>query len=455
MVTGQQRSAEVVVVGAGSGGQPVAEALAAAGVDVVVVEAFRVGGECPYVACIPSKALLLAAAAGAGWDEAVRRRDEAAEHRDDTATAGSMVEGGVRLLRGTASVTGPGSLSVVTPAGDRVALGWTRALVVGTGSAPVTPPVDGIDDVDAWDSAEALSVTERPERLLVLGGGAVGCELGQAFARLGSRVTLVEMAPRLLASEQPWVGDLVADALRRDGVDVHLDAAATRVERAGGGVRLHLSGGQVLEADRLLVAGGRRPRGDGLGLETLGITPDDGALRTDPRCRVLGANGPLPDVFAVGDVTGVAPYTHTAGYQAEIVADELLGRGRDADYRAIPRVVYTDPAVSCVGVTTQSADEELVSATFDVGDTARAFVERPAVAGRVELLASRDGTVVGAALVAPQADSWGGELALAVRTGVPAAVLAEHVHPHPAWSEALHPVARELAKRVAAAGGAN
>lgn len=445
------QTADVVVVGAGSGGQPVAEALAAEGVDVVVVEAFRVGGECPYVACIPSKALLVAAAAGVGWDEAVRRRDAAAEQRDDTSTAESMVDAGVRLVRGTATVTGPGEVAVVTPGGDRVLLRWTRALVVGTGSAPVVPPVEGIEDVETWTSEDALSATERPDRLLVLGGGAVGCELGQAFARLGTAVTVVEVAPRLLAAEQPWVGELVAEALRHDGAVVRVAAEAAHVEStADGGVRLHLSGGDVVEADRLLVAGGRRPRGDGLGLEVLGVTPNDGSLLVDARCRVLGAGGALPDVFAVGDVTGVAPFTHTATYQAEIVADELLGRGRDADYRAIPRVVYTDPAVSCVGETEETVEGEVVTASFDVRDTARAFVEKPAVPGRIELLSRPDGTLVGAALVASHADSWGGELALAVRAAVPAALLADHVHPHPAWSEALHPVARELAKKVAA-----
>lgn len=451
-MTEQEQSAEVVVLGAGSGGQPVAEALAEAGVDVVVVEQHRVGGECPYVACIPSKALLVAAAAGAGWPEAVRRRDEAAEHRDDGDTADGMTAKGVRLLRGTGRVTAPERLEVVTADGDTVALRWTRALVVGTGSAPVTPPVDGLDGLETWTSADALSAAERPDSLLVLGGGAVGCELGQAFARLGSEVTLVEVAPRLLAAEQPWVGDLVAEALRGDGVTVHLGATATRAEAvAGGGVRLHLDDGATLDADRLLLAGGRRPRGDGLGLEALGVRPDGGALRVDGRCRVLGADGPLDDVFAVGDVTGVAPFTHTASYQAEVVADHLLGTGRDADYRAVPRVVYTDPAVSCVGVTEETAEAPVVSAAFAVEDTARAFVEHPAVPGRVELLATHDGTVVGAALVAPYADSWGGELALAVRAGLTADLLAAHVHPHPAWSEALHPVARELRKKVDAA----
>ncbi len=450
----QEHSAEVVVLGIGSGGQPIAEALAAEGVDVVAVEAFRVGGECPYVACIPSKALLIAAAAGVDWDEAVRRRDEAAEHRDDSEAAKSLVEGGVRLLRGTGTVTAPGTLDVGQPDGEHLTLRWTRALVVGTGSEPAMPPVPGIDEVESWGSADALSAAERPDRLLVLGGGAVGCELGQAFARLGSRVTLVEVAPRLLAGEQPWVGEVVADALRKDGVEVHLGVEATKVEQADtGGVRLQLPGGDVLEADRLLVAGGRKPRGGGIGLDVLGVAPDEGALRVDPRCRVLGAEGPLTDVFAVGDVTGVAPYTHTANYQAEIISDELLGRGHDADYRAIPRVVYTDPAVSCVGLTEETAGGEVITASIDVADTARAFIEQPEVAGRVELLAAGDGTLVGAAVVAKAADSWAGELALAVRAGLSVALLADHVHPHPAWSEILHPVARELTARILANTG--
>lgn len=453
-MTHGEQTAEVVVVGLGSGGQPVAESLAAAGVDVVGVEAFRVGGECPYVACIPSKALLLAAAAGAGWEEAVRRRDRAAEHRDDTGTAEGLAESGVRLLRGTAVVTAPGALDVDRSDGERLRLRWTRALVVGTGSAPVAPPVDGLDDVPTWTSADALAATEPPDRLVVLGGGAVGCELGQAFARLGSRVELVEVAPRLLAAEQPWVGDRVAEALRQDGVRLRLDSRATRAEPTAGGLRLHLAGGGTVEGDRLLLAGGRRPRGDGLGLEVLRVEPDAGALRVDPRCRVLGADGPLRDVFAVGDVTGVAPFTHTASYQAEIVVAELLGRGRDADYRAIPRVVYTDPSVFCVGRTEQEADDALVTAAFGVEDTARAFIEQPAHPGRVELLADPGGTLVGAAVVAPHAESWAGELALAVRAGLSADLLADHVHPHPAWSEAVHPAARALAQRLADVGAA-
>lgn len=440
---------DVVVLGAGSGGQPVAESVAEAGMSVAVVEEHRVGGECPYVACIPSKALLVAAARGAGWHSAVNHRDTAAEQRDDTDTARGLADTGARLVRGSGTVTGPGE---VTVGGDR--LRWTRALVVATGSAPVRPPVDGLDGVETWTSADALSAAERPDRLIVLGGGAVGCELGQAFARLGSRVTLVEVAPRLLEAEQPFVGGLVAEALRTDGVDVRVGATATQVRRSGGGVVLTLEDGGTVEADRLLLAGGRAPRGDGLGLDRLGVEPDDGALRVDPRCRVLGqAGAALPDVFAVGDVTGVAPFTHTASYQAEIIVGELIGRGRDADYRAVPRVVYTDPSVFAVGVTAEEAGDDVVVGAADVEETARAFVERPGLPGRVELLARRrDRVLVGAAVLAPAAESWGGELALAVRAGVTAELLADHVHAHPGWAEAIHPAVLDLIRALDGAG---
>ena len=441
---------DVVVLGAGSGGQPVAEALADRGLAVAVVEEHRVGGECPYVACIPSKALLVAAAERVGWAEAVRRRDHAAEHRDDTGTAEGVSAAGATLVRGQGQVTGPGELAV----GDR-RLRWSRALVVATGSSPVRPPVDGLDDLgDAlWTSDQALTVHEQPRHLLVLGGGAVGCELGQAFARLGTAVTLVEVAPRLLASEQPFVGEVVAEALRRDGVEVRAGASATSVRREGPEVVLTLEDGSSVSGDRLLVAGGRAPRGAGLGLELLQVEPDEGAVRVDARCRALDRSGrPRPDVFAVGDVTGVAPFTHTASYQAEIVVAELTGRGRDADYRAVPRVVYTDPSVFAVGATAESADGAdtgLAVGGMDLEGTARAFIEQPDPAGRLEVLARRrDRVVVGAAVVGPAAESWGGELGLAVRAGLTADLLADHVHPHPGWSEAVHPAALDLIREL-------
>jgi dihydrolipoamide dehydrogenase len=319
----------------------------------------------------------------------------------------------------------------------------------------VRPPVAGLDGLgDAlWSSVQALTAHEQPGRLLVLGGGAVGCELGQAFARLGSTVTLVEVASRLLVSEQPFVGEVLAAALRRDGVDVRTGATATAVRRDGTDVVLDLDDGSSVAGDRLLLAGGRAPRGAGLGLEELQVAPDDGAVRVDARCRAVDGSGrPVRDVFAVGDVTGVAPFTHTASYQAEVVVAELTGRGRDADYRAVPRVVYTDPSVFAVGTTAEAAGSDgadLAVGGTDLKGTARAFIEQPDPAGRLELLARRrDRVVVGAAVVGPAAESWGGELGLAVRAGLTADLLADHVHPHPGWSEAVHPAALDLIREL-------
>jgi dihydrolipoamide dehydrogenase len=466
---------DVVVVGVGSGGEVVAQSLAEAGRSVAAVESGLVGGECPYLACVPSKALLLAARrhrepAGSdhergrhdgAWADAVRRRDEASEHRDDGSTAASLVDAGVTLLRGRGRVvardpSGAGGTVVVEAAGaapQRVR--WRDALVLGTGSAPVPPPVDGLDAVPTWTSDEALSSPGRPERLVVLGGGAVGCELAQAYASFGVVVTLVEPEDSLLGKEPGWVGDAVAAALRAVRVDVRTGAGAERAEPLPGkGLLLHLSDGSSVEADRVLLATGRSPRTAGLGLEVLGVDVEDGApLDVDGRCRVVGADGAgLPDVFAVGDVTGVAPYTHTASYQGRVVAAHLLGRGRDADYSGVPRAVYTEPPVFSVGRTAAgpdgAPDAGVLSARFAVGDTARAFVEERSE-GCVELFCdAASGALVGAAAVGPAADSWAGELALAVRAGVTVDVLADHVRAFPTWSEALRPPAQELADRV-------
>ena len=442
---------DVVVLGVGSGGEVVAERAAQAGLRVAAVEARLVGGECPYLACVPSKAMLLAArrhrAAGGdhdlAWIDAVRRRDEAAEQRDDAGSASSLTEAGVVLVRGRGAVVAPGTVRV----GDRE-LRWSRALVVGTGSAPTPPPVEGIDAVPTWTSDEALASPERPARLVVLGGGAVGCELAQVYASFGSAVTLVEPEGSLLGREPAWVGEALAAALTAAGADVRTGVAASRAEPVEGGVRLHLSDGSSVEADRVLLAAGRAPRTAGLGLERLGVRVEDGApLEVDGRCRVVVDGTGLDDVFAVGDVTGVAPYTHTASYQGRVVAAHLLGAGRDADYAGVPRAVYTDPPVFSVGRTTDTGGGVLV-ASFDVSQTARAFLEG-ASGGRVELVCDAGtGVLLGATAVGVAADAWAGELALAVRAGLDVRLLADHVRAFPTWSEAIQPPAEDLASRL-------
>lgn len=453
----------MVVVGTGSAGAWVAQAAAEAGRSVAAVEAGYVGGECEYVACLPSKALLGSAAARAlarrlpaagaatrapeldddarAFGAAVRRRDEAAAHRDDSAEAQGLVDAGVTLVRGRARVVRPGVVAV----GDRE-LGFTD-LVVATGSTPVRPPIEGLDAVPTWTSDEALSSTERPASLALMGGGAVGCELAQVYARFGTAVTLVEASDRLAGPEEPGVAARLADVLRADGVDVRLGVQIEKAEPQDGGARLRLSDGSVLDVERVLLAVGRRPAGDGLGLDVLGIEPGEkGELRVDERCRVAG------HVWAAGDVTGVAPYTHTANYQARIVADNLLGQERHANYSAIPRVIYTDPAVASVGVTAEQR-QGAVTAEIDLGDTARAGVEAGA-GGRLVLTADPEaGVLVGAAAIGPHADEWIGEAVPAVRARVPLAVLADTVHAFPTFSEAYGVPLRELAGKLAARAG--
>ena len=467
---------DVVVLGGGTAGVHVAEQAARAGRSVALVEAGLVGGESPYLACLPSKTLLEAAGRGEAWENAVARRDEAASCLDDTAAAARLADAGVTLLRGTGQVTGPGTAEV-TVAGEAVdgpasagrsALRYTD-LVLATGSEPVAPPIEGLSDIPAWTSAEALSCPDLPRRLVVLGGGYTGCELAQIYAAFGSQVTLVETESVLLPAEAAFTGEILADALRRTGVDVRLGSTAAKAERMDEGLALTLEDGTRIEADRVLLATGRRPRLTGLGLDTIGIELKPGmAVPVDATCRVATA-GPVataadtepgeqeekaPErplgVWAAGDVTGLGTHTHTARYQAAVVAANILGERREADYRAIPRAVYTMPSVFAVGVSPHSAAEagiSLVMASAELQGTARATVTGEE-AGRVELYAHPEsGLLLGAAAVGPDAPDWMGEVTLAIRAGLPLAILADTVHAFPTWSEALEPAIRELASK--------
>lgn len=456
---------DVAILGAGSAGESIANALAEAGRSVVLVEALRVGGECPYVACMPSKSLLRSAEARAGlkslqklggaavqptlddddlaFRAALERRDDIAEHRDDSDAAKGVEDAGVALIRGRGRITGEGVLEV-----NGQELGWND-LVLATGSAPVRPQVAGLDRVPTWTSDEALSASERPPSLLVMGGGAVGCELAQAHARFGVRVTLVESAPSLLGKEEPSVAEALAKALRDDGIDIRLGVEVQRVELTPEGLaQAHLSDSTAVEAARLLLAVGRRPSTDGIGLEVLGIEPgDDAEVEIDAQCRVTGQT----HIWAAGDVTGIAPYTHTANYQARVLVENLLGGHRDADYRAIPRAVFTDPAVASVGMnaeTARSKGVDAVTAVMDLADVARTASEGND-GGRLVLTADRDrGVLIGAAAIGPRADEWLSEATLAIRAEIPLLLLTDVVHAFPTFGEAFEPPIRELAALV-------
>ena len=288
---------DVVVLGGGTSGVLVATGLAHAGRSVALVEAGLVGGESPYLACLPSKSMLASARRGETWEHAVARRNEVTGHLDDSLFAARLADAGVTLIRGTGQVTEPGSIEVTTAGRGRrgqpekTVLGYAD-LVIATGSEPLAPPVEGLTDVPTWTSAEALSSQDLPRHLIVMGAGPAGCELTQIYAAFGSQVTLIEAEPQLLPDEAPFAGEILSDALRRTGADLRLGSPVVKAAPMDKGLALILADGTSLEGDRILLATGRRPRLAGLGLDKLGITPSAaGALPVDATCRVQTANG--------------------------------------------------------------------------------------------------------------------------------------------------------------------
>jgi pyruvate/2-oxoglutarate dehydrogenase complex dihydrolipoamide dehydrogenase (E3) component len=439
--------ADVIVIGSGSGGGVAAQEIATGGRTVILIEAGRVGGECHYVACVPSKALLIAAREGVSWANAVLRRDEAADGRSDVAQTRDYEKAGIRIVRGSARLLGERDVSVDLASGEREDLRWGEALVLAPGSEPVIPSLPGLRPEAVWTSDQALSSNVLPTKLLVLGGGAVGCELAQVYASFGTVVTLIENSDRLLVAEQPWVGQMIGDALVALGVDLRTCVEAVRMEPHGGGSVVDLSDGSQWSGDRVLLATGRRPRTDSLGLEALGVSPGEkGELRVDARCHVLTETGRLANVYAVGDVTATAPFTHTANAQARTVAAELDGLGRDVQVHASPRAVYTEPTVWCVGQTEAEARDAGLrpkTASVDLDKVERGELE--GVHGRFEMIVDERGTVIGAAAVGPAADGWATAAQIAVQQRLNVNVLGDALFAFPTLAETVGLVARELA----------
>ncbi len=465
---------DVVVLGGGSAGLYVATEAAAGGKSVALVEAGLIGGESAYLACLPSNSLLLSAARGETWEDAVARRNEVTGGLDDSTSAGQLASAGVTVIRGTGRIASPGTVEVQPAHPDEASVLLTYAdLVIATGCEPVAPPIEGLPDIPAWTTAESLCSPDLPRRLIVLGGGAAGCELTQVYATFGSQVTLVEAEPVLLPGEPAFAGELLAAALRRAGAEIYLGLRATKAERTPEGLTLALEDGTRIDADRLLLASGRQPRLSGLGLPALGITVTPGmALPTTTRCQVPGTSG-SGRVWAAGDVTGIT-HTHASLYQARVVAANIGGQHREADYSAIPRCVFTAPSVFAVGIVPGPADAisddevpsqsrpqdgaapdsgvpeagvsaGLITARADLGDTARARLDQ-GDPGCLELYADAEtGVLAGAVAVGPDAASWMGEVTLAIRAKVPVTVLADVVHAFPTYGEALQSAIRELA----------
>jgi pyruvate/2-oxoglutarate dehydrogenase complex dihydrolipoamide dehydrogenase (E3) component len=442
---------DVVALGSGPGGKNAAKRLVAAGRRVAVVEAELVGGECPYWACIPSKVLLRPVEAsgqsahvagldrpGLDWAEIAEYRDYMVSDHHDASKAKGLEKVGIEIVRGRGRLDGPGRVAV----GDRTL--EADHVIIATGTASAVPPIDGLDDVDFWTNREATAMEAVPASAVVLGGGPVGLELGQLLARLGARTTLVEGAPRLLAREDPKVSDLLAGLFRDEDIDVRTGTQAVRVEAGGEGVRVHLEGGEAVEGERLVLAVGRTPRTEDIGLETVGIEPGaGGAIAVDDQCRA-GEN-----LWAVGDVTGVAPFTHVASYQAAVAADTILGRRRTADYRAVPRVVFTDPEVAGVGLTeTQAAERDLDVVTIDgdLADLDRTETYGRDLRGAFQIVAARDDeVVVGAWAVGPLASEWMHPMALAVKARVSLDTLRDSMAQFPSFAEAWPTAAKQAA----------
>ncbi|MCX6395207.1 MAG: NAD(P)/FAD-dependent oxidoreductase [Propionibacteriales bacterium] len=441
---------DLVVLGLGPGGEHTALLLAGKGLDVVAVDERLVGGECPYFGCVPSKMMIAAAQTvhqarrvadfGGSADVrpdwgpvAARIRDEATDDWDDQVAVDRLLAAGATFVRGRGTITAPREVTV-----NGTTYVARRGIVLNTGTSPSAPPIQGLAATPYWTNREVVKVTELPASLTVIGGGPIGCELAQVFATFGVQVTVVEVAERIIAVEEPEASDVLTKAFEAQGIEVLSGAKIERVDHGSAGFTVVLDGREVV-SEQLLVAAGRRNNLAGIGLENVGLDPEARVLEPDERMRV--ADG----VWAVGDITGKGAFTHVSMYQGDVVVRDVMGEnGPWADYRAVARATFTSPEVGSVGLSEAAAREHGIDVRVATGDLgSRGWLAKEE--GVVKLVSDRArGVLIGACVVGSTGGEVIGMLATAIHAEVPIATLAEMHFAYPTYYRAVQPVLRDL-----------